>query len=268
MLGTVRSFPSRTTPMPRLPKEKRSSLPSALAPCGDRFLCFRRCKIAGLIVAGLILALVCRVAERLYIWHCKIARIPGMDRRVRMVLHRKDYSSSCGIPFDGLETDLGFAKFSGGFGCEFSSLPSNEVGIAFTCQSHEARLVFLPPFFDPDGNGVEMEIGVESAQPPKLGELLWMGRQDYVSLMERLLCKATTTRGHAEIYSYESSQTTGIVWIGDNEQDWQNASGVVSSTDGRHIVGFHLLGSSNSSNSITNCLDDVLSSFHFNNSWN
>lgn len=139
-------------------------------------------------------------------------------------------------------------------------------GVSQTCVSltnEMMSLVLLPPFAANPEIGVQAEIDVEESVYPDFWQVLFMGRRQFFSLIAALAYKTSTTRGWNEIYSYVSSDTIGLVRIGDSVDDRLHASASISSISGNRHVGFHLEISPGSSVNLGSLLDVLLSTFEF-----
>lgn len=216
------------------------------------------------VTAILAVAVLFRLGRRYYALN-RLAHLPLANQRMASQRMAIQPSKKLLLESGELEdyVDLGYCRFA------LPSMPPprmSKLGVSQTCVSltnEIMSLVWLPPFAANPEIGVQVEIDVEESVYPDFWQVLFMGRRQFIPLITALSLKAGTTRGWNEIYSYISSNTVGLVRIGDSVDDRLHASASISSISGNRHVGFHLEIRPESSVNIGSLLDVLLSTFEF-----
>jgi hypothetical protein len=180
--------------------------------------------------------------------------------------------------------NLGYATFSSPMKIDFHSVAD---GTWIMGTNTSLRLIFCSPgsavpnysameflneLLDEDPHGAreleanahkslfERKLEEENTELQSNIKIVTMGRSEFKSYLKKLKYKSGYRIGFAGVHTFTNSRTKGIVWVGEEKDDYSNGSAYLESTSGN--IGLYIHFDITSENSIES-IKPILSSFAF-----
>lgn len=175
-------------------------------------------------------------------------------------------------PVDLTSTGSGCAVFGETEGIWFALLaPFDPSAPDHTVDGFKAELSKLPKshplrkqFASPGATGLDLEIHAEHRLPPTLWKAaMWDDAQLAFNSAQLFHKGSSTGGGMHSVHTYKTSETRGLVRVGENPTDMSKAHVSMENRSGTQAIGMHFCLAGGSTNSVMNLFPVVLRSFRF-----
>lgn len=175
------------------------------------------------------------------------------------------FPESLFLPKQATDSDqlynLGYATFSSPINIRFQSVSD---GTWIIGSNETVHICFCSPYNPAPKNALktrfERELEEEKTELLSNFKLITMGRSEFKSYVEMVREKSGYKKGFAAIYTFSTPQTKGLIWVGEDVDDYSVATVCLESKLGD--IGQYIHVNATSGNAIER-IKPLLSSFKF-----